>query len=286
VDSESKFLIGVNPINLNAHSSKHLNSDGALDVFNMLCQNTFGAANSILYRDEVARGERLTDTLSVPSQMSTAWASEDFSPQQSGEAPSESTELTRQKTRRELVWNSLEQDGLSLAIVAKQFGDFLDVFSPAPLLKRRIASVARKTVHRCPGYNREEITFTTSVYNSAVISHASPSLREICVVCGKFVLGEEVFSCVCGEGDDGFGATIECAVCFTWHHIQCVGIQILPFSQFVCQYCTARPAFFSGIRPPPGAPPPSMLELFQTFMGFPPGGIPQGAMVRQGGLGA
>jgi hypothetical protein len=153
--------------------------------------------------DEVTRGERLTDTLSVPFQMPTAWASDYLSPQQNGEAPSEFTELTQQKTRRELVWKSLEQDGLSLAIVAKQFGDFLDVFSPAPsgaLLQRRIASDARKTVHRCPGYNREEITFTTSVYNSAVISHAWPSLREICVVCGKLVLGEEVFRCVCGEG--------------------------------------------------------------------------------------
>lgn len=47
--------------------------------------------------------------------------------------------------------------------------------------------------------------------------------------------------------DDGFKHTIECTVCFTWHHIQCVAIQ---GNNFVCRYCAPHiPHHNSGAGP-------------------------------------
>lgn len=128
------------------------------------------------------------DALFIPSQNSYDFASGEFLlPQTDGTAASGFTEVTRQNPHRELGWNPLDQGNLSL--VAQQFGDFLFVnysISSGNLLQRHRASNGW-TVHRCPGYTREEIALSTSVNDSVVISHTTPSPREICIVCGKSV---------------------------------------------------------------------------------------------------
>lgn len=124
-------------------------------------------------------------------------------PPEEGPTPSEPTEVARQNLRRELDWKPLDQGNLSLAVVAEQFGDFLLVNYSASsdnILQRHHGSNARRTVHRCPGYEWEEITLSTSINDSVVISHTTPSLQEICIVCRKAVQEGLVFRCVCGEG--------------------------------------------------------------------------------------
>ena len=105
--------------------------------------------------------------------------------------------------RRELIWKHVEQGGVSLAAVSEQYGDLLDVIYPSSgaLLQRCLASNKRKSLHRCPGYSRDEIKLTPSIFTNAVISHTTPSLREICTVCGKLVEEGGNFHCVCGQGD-------------------------------------------------------------------------------------
>jgi hypothetical protein len=41
--------------------------------------------------------------------------------------------------------------------------------------------------HRCPGYVREEITLATTILNSAVVAHDTPSPPEECPVCHEIV---------------------------------------------------------------------------------------------------
>jgi hypothetical protein len=118
------------------------------------------------------------------------------------EGPEPSESVTQQNLRRELGWKPPEGD-FSLAAVSEEFGDFLFVnyySSPSEILQRLRAPNPQKAVHRCPGYEREEITLSTSINNSVVISHTMPSLREICIVCRKPVQ-ELNFRCVCGEGE-------------------------------------------------------------------------------------
>ena len=66
-----------------------------------------------------------------------------------------------------------------------------------------------RTAHRCPGYNRIEITLTANITHSAIISHSSPIPHEICPVCKQVVKDTDVFNCICG-GD----GELMCASCF------------------------------------------------------------------------
>jgi hypothetical protein len=155
--------------------------------------------------EQLDRDDSSMDILSPPSSSSlNLWNSEDLLSQSNEGVPSSEPPGNAAATpRRELIWKSLEQGNFSLASVSKQFGDFLDVvhpFSSGTLLKRHVASNARKTVHRCPGYNREEIKLTASISGSAVISFTTPLLRELCSVCGKLVQEGESFHCICGKG--------------------------------------------------------------------------------------
>lgn len=202
--------------------------------------------------DSLDRDEGLTDSSAMPSHRSS------LSDPKSLPQKAESIETTQQKPRREIVWKSLGRSSIPLSMVAKQFGDILqvkyrDIDLPAGLLQRRLASNTRKVVHRCPGYKREEITFTASICDSAVISYTTPSLREVCIVCGTSVQDGEIFSCVCGEGiwfllssglllismtgDDSFGPTVKCTICSTWHHMQCATQAVEFISDFMCQRC-------------------------------------------------
>ena len=111
----------------------------------------------------------------------------------------------KQSPRREFVWVSLERDDLSLEDISDQFGDFIETSTPAQSLSplRRLQSRdPPRTPHRCPGYNREEITLTTNLSSSAIISHGTPTPREICALCGEVVGESEDFRCICGEGGE------------------------------------------------------------------------------------
>jgi len=100
--------------------------------------------------------------------------------------------------RRELVWKSQNNETVSLDDIARQFQSFLLTFSTDLGLNRRRGRYTTKTAHRCPGYNRIEITLTPDIARSAIVSHLTPTPHEICPVCKEIVKDAEIFACICG----------------------------------------------------------------------------------------
>ena len=101
--------------------------------------------------------------------------------------------------RRELVWKSQKNETVSLEEIARQFQSFLLTFSTELGFNRRRGRYTTKTAHRCPGYNRIEITLTPDIARSAIVSHLTPIPHEICPVCKEIVKGAEIFACICGR---------------------------------------------------------------------------------------
>jgi len=99
--------------------------------------------------------------------------------------------------RRELVWKSQGQEMASLKDIAHQFENF-HTFSTQSALSRRHGRYTTKTAHRCPGYNRIEITLTADIARSTIVSHLTPTPHEICPVCKEIVQDAEIFACICG----------------------------------------------------------------------------------------
>ena len=103
--------------------------------------------------------------------------------------------------RRELVWKYPTAEAVvTLNDISHQFQNFLNAYlsSSEPALNRRRGRYAARTAHRCPGYNRVEITLTADVTRSAVVLHSSPIPHEICLVCGEVVKDTDILNCVCG----------------------------------------------------------------------------------------
>ena len=103
--------------------------------------------------------------------------------------------------RQELIWKSAAGVRVTLDDISLQFQDFLYSHPPSsePILNRRRGRYMTRTSHRCPGYNRIEITLTPDIGRSAIVSHSSPTPGEICPVCKEVVREAEVFNCVCGN---------------------------------------------------------------------------------------
>ena len=101
--------------------------------------------------------------------------------------------------RREVQWRlDLGASNRNLDLIARRFGDYLDCFlstsSDSPLRRIRASNGAysrRWTSHQCPGYLREEITLTSDVSKSAIISHEYPNQSELCSLCGQLVQYQE-----------------------------------------------------------------------------------------------
>jgi hypothetical protein len=100
--------------------------------------------------------------------------------------------------RRELVWKSQNHEAVSLEDIAHQFQDFMRTPFTESALNRRRGRYTTKAAHRCPGYNRIEITLTTDLARSAIVSHLTPTPHEICPVCKEIVKDTEIFACICG----------------------------------------------------------------------------------------
>ena len=161
--------------------------------------------------------------------------------------------------RRELVWRSERNQTVSLEEIARQFQSFL-LTSPTELgFNRRRGRYTTKTTHRCPGYNRIEITLTPNIARSAIVSHLTPIPHEICPVCKEIVKDAEIFACICGldgksapararpfflcadfKADNESIPTIRCSTCSEWHHRPCVSISENEDQSFVCQLCEVQ----------------------------------------------
>jgi len=151
---------------------------------------------------------------------------------------------------------------VSLGDIAHQFQDFLLTSSTSSALSRRRGRYTTKTAHRCPGYNRIEITLTSDIARSAIVSHHTPTPHEICPVCKEIVQDAEIFACICGgdgkslhergsspivltpSAENEF-PTIKCLTCLEWYHRPCINIFENEDQKFVCQRCTVQTTFDS-----------------------------------------
>ena len=123
-------------------------------------------------------------------------------------APSAPQLPSRKPHRRELVWKSQDNETVSLEEIARQFQSFLLTFSTEFGFNHRRGRYTTKTAHRCPGYNRIEITLTPEIARSAIVSHLTPIPHEICPVCKEIVKDAEIFACICGRD----GNSITCMI--------------------------------------------------------------------------
>jgi hypothetical protein len=98
--------------------------------------------------------------------------------------------------RREYVWRTTNLGQQSLATVAARIALDLDMKLSSI---NRLAWTGGRSPHRCAGYIREEVTLAPTTADSAVVSHDTPSPREICSVCHEVVGLYEVFQCICGD---------------------------------------------------------------------------------------
>ena len=97
-----------------------------------------------------------------------------------------------QPPRREVSWLNLGANSQSLESIAHHFQkDYIDCFLSSSTLRRVRASDDLST-HTCPGYIREEITLTSEVSKSAIVSHASADPGERCSFCGDLVVLRDI----------------------------------------------------------------------------------------------
>ena len=120
--------------------------------------------------------------------------------------------IRRARPRRELVWKYQKHETVSLENIARQFQDFIFTSSTRLAFNRRRGRYTTKTAHRCPGYNRIEITLTPDIAHSALVSHFTPTPHEICPVCNETVKDAEIFACICG-GDGRFAHKHKSSFC-------------------------------------------------------------------------
>ncbi|KAK0493404.1 hypothetical protein EDD18DRAFT_1464901 [Armillaria luteobubalina] len=129
------------------------------------------------------------------------------------------------KPRRELVWKASVGHMTSVQEVAQQYQRLVDLHSQSSLLHRYRNLSTPQTYHRCKGYSREEVTLTHTAFDSKIVVHATPSVHEVCLVCGERI-AEDLpsiprFKCHCKKLDDGVSPNIQCTECFTWQHEHC-----------------------------------------------------------------
>ncbi|KAJ7100344.1 hypothetical protein C8R44DRAFT_351361 [Mycena epipterygia] len=200
LDVEDRFQIMINPPSSEQANIIHLedpdsNTNKSWDVFNALCQKVLSSANRMLHNEHIDRHPTpaTLDLFRRPSDLRNSLGPLPRTAHQSSDAASEELPVA---PRREYVWRTLERGNQSLATISRRITLDLDI---------KLASLHRLTwtdgrsVHRCPGYVREEITLATTTVDSAVVAHDAPSPGEICSICHEVVGLDEVFGCVCGD---------------------------------------------------------------------------------------
>ncbi|KAJ7450990.1 hypothetical protein B0H11DRAFT_2076654 [Mycena galericulata] len=196
--------------------------DNAWTVLNAVCENIFMSANSLLYQQpsnvatEILDVVRPTCNVAVTESTAASGAIQEM-------------ELST-LLQRKFGWHTIERGEQSLVVVAQQ--NQLELKTNLSPIYRRTHSDERNP-HRCPGYVREEIRFTTTTRDSVVVVHDTPSPLEICFICHETANPDEAFRCICGDLDRGSRHTIKCGKCGLWSHADCVGNP----KEFTCQPC-------------------------------------------------
>ena len=89
--------------------------------------------------------------------------------------------------RQELVWRPPAHETIILSEISRDFQCFLEanISSLEPALSCRRGRYTARSPHRCPGYNRIEVTLTPDITRSTIVTYSSPTLDEICPVVEK-----------------------------------------------------------------------------------------------------
>ncbi|KDR80452.1 hypothetical protein GALMADRAFT_154066 [Galerina marginata CBS 339.88] len=236
LSSKGKIVISFDPEELEPTSEpnrdlglpNHSLTDTAHDFFHKLCQRTFNDACKAHYK---SRHSQRTYHDEFDDDFDESRFEEFDDNSSSSTAPASSSATTRKPSprspsgrRQELVWRSPAADAVTLKDISRQFQSFLNFqhSSSKPILSRRRGRYTARMSHRCPGYSRIEVTLTTDILRSAIVSHSSPTPGEICPVCTE-VVKEEILNCLCGNYDDETMPIVRCWACFEWHHRPCVG---------------------------------------------------------------
>ncbi|KAJ7575229.1 hypothetical protein C8J56DRAFT_1172309 [Mycena floridula] len=199
----------------------HDGTDGHLVIYHKICDEAFREANRECHFDK----RKIVNN----SEDSEAKFDSDSNSDSDSESPLGHIKVVEDESeptlpRREYAF--VPVDNLSLRKISADCSRFinqLDVpMSGVQYLHylRRNSRRATPVRHRCLGYLRQEVTLSTSVSDSAIILHRTPSLQEVCQLCGQLVEAG-YFKCSCGEADDGVSPTIQCGRCSMWGHRHC-----------------------------------------------------------------
>ncbi|KAK0495210.1 hypothetical protein EDD18DRAFT_266364 [Armillaria luteobubalina] len=103
------------------------------------------------------------------------------------------------RSRREIMWQGIGGNDITLEDISYQFKTAVSSLSFSLFPLEHIARTGRgyRIMHRCPGYQREEVTLRPVLSDCKVITHTTP-LHEKCLICGKDV-EEGEFNCKCGQ---------------------------------------------------------------------------------------
>ncbi|KAJ6597612.1 hypothetical protein DFH09DRAFT_1304393 [Mycena vulgaris] len=198
------------------------------DAFNALCQKVLRSANRVLHHEDIERNP-VVDLEPRPTVPHKASLLASYSLSESLPAPQIPNEEPPVQPRREYVWRTIDRGQKSLANIASRISRDLDTSSLSKLTWSDVRSV-----HRCAGYVREEITLATTMGDSAVVSRDAPSPLEVCSICHEVVGVHEVFRCICDDPSPGSRTTVKCQACKFWSHSACVGNP----NEFTCQLCS------------------------------------------------
>ncbi|KAK7022535.1 hypothetical protein R3P38DRAFT_2710484 [Favolaschia claudopus] len=235
LDVDDRFVISINSspsqdMNLPIRDA---NSKGSWDIFNDLCHRVLSSANRVLHKHSIERSPVDTYPQAILSTSSPPFLAPDSTVVESM-TPTDSASPS--SLRREYVWRPSLKEDQSLAVVAAEVEFDLALKS---LNLKRMALTDRYSAHRCAGYLREEITLASSLADSVVVTHDTPSPTEICPICCHPVSLDERFRCICGDFNPGLLPTLKCQQCKNWSHLHCVGSS----QQFTCYFCSvASPA--------------------------------------------
>ncbi|KAF7358890.1 hypothetical protein MSAN_01229300 [Mycena sanguinolenta] len=259
-DAEDRFLVLINAPQQEVKTvAPQEPEDNALAIFNGLLDKTLMSANRVLHKEKIKRDPAIPDSkrpsfVAGNSGVVSASGSQTTQVDELGVPP-----------RREYVWRTMDPEGQTLADVSEGLTTDLKLHFHRLFRSTRTDGLS---AHRCPGYVRQEITLATTILDSAVVSHDTPSSLEECPVCHEVVGLNDAFRCICGDVIPGARYTIKCRECRLWSHSDCVGNP----KEFTCRLCFLES--FPNFPPMPSAdfsPPPMHGGHSPTDYMFPGG---------------
>ncbi|THU79117.1 hypothetical protein K435DRAFT_875881, partial [Dendrothele bispora CBS 962.96] len=275
ITGDDNIKISFGPFNPEVDRGK-AGEDERLKIFNDLCSEVFKQANHLLYQDVPVEQDPSGSSLFKGKDDNTSTGSTSTPEGSPADNPSVQESSTSRKTRIELAWKTPPQTRATVAFIArhyKQYSETLRTRGTVALQQLPAQSIQKVSSvhHRCSGYRKEEIVLTPHIPESAIISYTAPFLHEICSICGECVQ-EDLFSCICGLGDDGLSPIKKCSRCSTWSHQACgpsesnsrhvAGHRLRPHigDPYYCHVCDDMPMYGPGgefegdWKPAPGMP--------------------------------